>query len=357
MEINPGAIIRDALHSSFHKAKGKIYIFLSAICLGSIGMLVKLIGASDIHYMTLNFYRIFFGFIFLLIIVPSLDKQTFKITKKDAKDFLLVGMLLAISLSLYTTANLFTSIQSAVLIHYSYPFFVLIFAYLILKEQVTRTKIITLVIAIIGLAILNPLDLGANNFGNILALIGAIFFAALVTEMRKEDKTHGIGDVVWFFFFASLLLLPAPFIFGFGDLSNVFIYVLVLGVISTGLAYFLYNIALETIEAEMASIISMITTPLVAISLAVLIIGETLSPKIMIGGSLLILSGIYLQTYLYTQKYINRLIIFLSNHTHINNGEAFGAVEKLKNGIKNSTSRLRRRHIPLRVRRNRTYFK
>ena len=172
-----------------------IYMVLAALCLATIGVLVKLIGDS-IPVMSLNFLRIFIGFITLLIVVPFIDKKWYRITKKDAKEFFLIGVIYAIALSLYTTANIFAPIQNAVLINYSYPFFVLFFGYFILKEKVTTTKIITLVIAFVGLVIINPFQLGKNNFGNLLALGGALFYALLITEMRKENKDYAIGAVI-----------------------------------------------------------------------------------------------------------------------------------------------------------------
>ncbi len=271
-----------------------IYMILAALCLATIGVLVKLIGDS-IPVMSLSFLRVFIGFIVLLIIVPFIDKKWYKITKKDAKEFFLIGIVYAIALSLYTAANIFAPIQNAVLINYSYPFFVLLFGYFILKEKLTATKIITLVIAFIGLAIINPFQFGENNFGNLLALGGAFFYGLLITEMRKEDKNHGIGDVIWFLLFASLITLPFPIIQGLGNLSQVWIYVVLLGIVSTGLAYLFYNLALEKIEAEIGSIIATIITPLVSIILAVLIIGEQLNIRTITGGGLLILSGIYLE--------------------------------------------------------------
>lgn len=275
--------------------KNYIYMVLAAFCLATIGVLVKLIGSSEVHFMTLNFYRIFFGFVFLLMVVPFIDKSVFKITKKEAKEFFMIGVIYAVSLSLYTTANLFAPIQNVVLINYSYPFFVLIFAYFILGEKITTTKIITLILALIGLVVINPFQLGANNIGNTLALLGAFFYAILITEMRKEDKTHTIGDVLWFLFFASLVLLPFPFIYGFGNVSNILGYLLFLGFVSTGLAYLLYNLALEEIEAETGSIIATIITPLVSIILAFFIVHEAINIRIIFGGLLLICSGIYLE--------------------------------------------------------------
>jgi len=273
-----------------------IYMILAALCLATIGVLVKLIG-DNVPVMSLNFLRIFIGFIALIIIVPFIDKKWYKITKKDAKEFFLIGVVYAIALSLYTAANVFASIQNAVLINYSYPFFVLLFGYFLLKEKVTNTKIITLIIAFIGLAIINPFRFGEDNFGNILALAGALFYALLIVEMRKEDKHHGIGDVIWFLLFASVIMLPFPIMQGLGNISQVWIYVVLLGFVSTGLAYIFYNLALEKIEAEIGSIIATIITPLVSIILAVLIIGEQLSIRAIIGGGLLILSGLYLEAH------------------------------------------------------------
>ncbi len=271
-------------------------MILAALCLATIGVLVKLIG-DNVPVMSLNFLRIFIGFIALIIIVPFIDKKWYKITKKDAKEFFLIGVVYAIALSLYTAANVFASIQNAVLINYSYPFFVLLFGYFLLKEKVTNTKIITLIIAFIGLAIINPFRFGEDNFGNILALAGALFYALLIVEMRKEDKHHGIGDVIWFLLFASVIMLPFPIMQGLGNISQVWIYVVLLGFVSTGLAYIFYNLALEKIEAEIGSIIATIITPLVSIILAVLIIGEQLSIRAIIGGGLLILSGLYLEAH------------------------------------------------------------
>jgi drug/metabolite transporter (DMT)-like permease len=267
---------------------------LAAISLGTIGVLVKLIGDS-IPFMTLNFFRVFIGFLFLLLIVPFIDKKTFKQSKRDIKDYFIIGIIYAIALSLYTTANLFAPVQNVVLINYSYPFFLLIFAYFLLKEKITTTKIVTLVIAMVGLIIINLFQFGQNNIGNILALLGAVFYGILIAEMRKEDKSHSIGDVAWFLFFASLVLLPFAIFSGIGNILDVWHYVLLLGVISTGFAYLLYNLALEKIEAEIGSIIATIITPLVSIVLAFLIINEAISLKTILGGALLIIAGVYLE--------------------------------------------------------------
>ena len=116
--------------------------------------------------------------------------------------------------------------------------------------------------------------------------------------MRRENKEHTIGAVVWFFFFSTILLLPFPFIFGWGNLSgNIIWYVLGLGVLSTGFAYLFHNLALENIGAEVSSIFVMIVMPLSGILLAFFILEEGLNTRVIIGGIILIAAGIYLQAH------------------------------------------------------------
>jgi drug/metabolite transporter (DMT)-like permease len=278
--------------------KAYLYAVIAAVLSGTIGVLVKLIDAgSDVHFMTLNFYRIFFGFLFLLAVVPLIDKKVFRVSMDTVKEYFMVGLFLTIALSLYVTANYFAPVNNVSIVATSAPFFILFLAYFMLGEKITTTKIVTLLIAVVGIAIINPFKFEGYVFGNSLALIGSLFYAMLVIGERKEDKKHGFGAVLWFFMFASILLLPFPFIFGFGDLYGVWHLILLLGLFSTGMAYLFYNLALQSLEAEIESIVRTLITPLVSIFLAVIVIGEGLTTRIMIGGGMLILAGIYLETH------------------------------------------------------------
>ena len=270
--------------------KEYISMFIAAICLGTIGIFVKFIGGG-VSSMTLNFYRVFFAFITLLVISPFLDKNTFKVSRNDLLMYALIGFFLAVSLSLNNVAFKLAPVQNVSLITSLFPFFVLIFAYFLLKEEITKKKIIALIIALIGLVIINPIK-AEGTLGNFLSLLIAALDGLLAALMRKEDKTHSIGDVVWFFLFASIFLLPFPFIYGIGEIS---IFVILLGVISTGLAYLFYNYALESLEAEIGSMIILIVAPIVAIMGAFIFLGENINLRVLIGGLVLIGSGIYLE--------------------------------------------------------------
>jgi len=276
--------------------KPYIYIILAGILTGSIGIFVKLIG-NEIHFMTLVFYRMILGFLFVLAVVPFIDKNAFKVKRKDLKDYFIVGILFASTLSLFVVANLFAPVQNVVLITNFSPFLVLILAYFFLKEKITRTKIITLIIGVVGIIIINPFKFGEDALGNYLALTQMVFYSFLVVRMRKENKEHSIGAIIWFFLFATLLLIPFPFIFGWGNISEVLWLVLGLGIFSTGFAYLFHNLALEKIGAEISSIFIMLTMPLSGIVLAFFILREELNSRVIMGGIVLIIAGIYLQAH------------------------------------------------------------
>jgi drug/metabolite transporter (DMT)-like permease len=273
------------------------YAILGSVLLSTIAIFVKLIGES-VPIMTLSFFRVFFAFLVLLAIVPFIDTKWKKIKKNHLKMYALIGLLFAVTISLYNAANLFAPVQNVVLINSAAPVFVLIFAYFLLKEKITKVKIVTLGIAFVGLVIINPFHPGAALWGNIMALLASICYALLISLMRKEEKCQTIGAVIWFFLFATIFMLPFPFIFGIGTAGKIqWLYLLLLGALSTGAAYLFINIALKKIEAENVSIISTLVIPIVAIVLAGILFKEVLSVRIILGGFLLVSAGIYMQVH------------------------------------------------------------
>lgn len=279
---------------------GRILIFVAAIFLGTIGLFVKLVGDS-VHPMVIGFYRVFFAFLILLVISPLIDETTFKVKDKNLWQDALIGLLFAINFGATAAAYVYAPVQNIALILSMSPAIVLIFAYFILKEKITKIKIITIIIALIGLSILNPLRV-EGFIGNMIS-IGVLLTGGLMfVLMRKINSKESIGNVVWFFGFATLFLLPFPIIYGFGTVT---LPAITLGILSTGVAYLFYNMGYETVEAETGSMISNIVAPIVAIVLAILILGEGINIQVITGGAILIVAGIYLKTHTYGPKRIH----------------------------------------------------
>lgn len=270
------------------------YFYLLSASLGfaTIGVLVKSIGNS-MNIMSLNFFRVLFAFIMLLILCPRLDRNIFQVTKKDLRLYAIIGFLIAVGISTYNAAIILSTISNTVILTYTYPFFVLLISSILLKEQIRKFEIVSILGAFLGIVIINPFS-SIHVIGNLLAIISAINFAILISLIRYESRVYTPGKALFSFLFASLFLVPFPFIFGTEGFMENLVYIIPLGMFSTALAHVFMIYALEKIETKVVSILDTITTPVLSIILAYIIIGETLTPNILVGGSILILSGVWL---------------------------------------------------------------
>jgi len=270
-----------------------MYILLAGFLWGFIGISIKLVN-NEINPLSLNFFRFLTAFILLLILSPIIDKNSLRLKKKNIKSYAIIGLLFAITTSLFVFAVSKTTISNTVILQAFQPFFLMVIAYFWLKEKITVTKVVTLIIGLIGVYIVHPLSTG-ELIGNISAIVSGFFFALLTAYMRSADKKMHHTSTLWYMFFAALFMLPFPFIFGAGLLMKNIIYILMLGGLGTGLGYFFYNLALEKMEAEVAGLFAMILLPISSIIFGIIVIKEALPLMTIIGGLVLIGSGIYLE--------------------------------------------------------------
>ena len=149
-------------------------------------------------------------------------------------------------------------------------------------------------IALLGLAVINPFGEGLYSIGTILAFAQAFVYSIFIVYTRYEEKKHRLGSVFWIFLFATLYLTPFVLKSGFGDYRSVIHYILILGILSTGLAYLLLIYGLRKTKAENAAILVLISHTVSSILFAILFIKETITLNMFVGGVLLISSGVYL---------------------------------------------------------------
>ncbi len=268
-------------------------ILTTMLCLSFIGIFVKLIGGA-VPAMTVSFFRTAIGFLFLLSFVPWIDGATFLNFKKEMKHYAIIGLLMALGFSMTIFALNYAPISNVVLVMTTNVLFVSLFASHFLHERISTREKGAMALGIVGVVIMNPFH-GGYMVGNVLALLVAISGALLVVFMRAEEKNHTAGASMWFLFFAMLFLLPAPFIWGVGNIPQNWFWLLMLGVLCTGLAYLLLSYGLEKVKAEDVSIISMISQPVFAITLAYFLLGEVPSGRMLVGGGVLLVAGIILE--------------------------------------------------------------
>ena len=284
----------------------KTFLLLSLITVSeaTIGVFVKLTGDA-IPIQTLNFYALGFAAAFLAVSIPYATGQPLRLPRGNARDTIVIGVLIAAQISVFNYAMTLVPIANAVVFWSVAPFFVFIFSALFLGEPAKTGYVLIFGLALAGIVVAKPLS-GGTWFGNLVALSDGAIYAAMVTYMRHEGRSETGNDIFWSMAAAAILLSPSLFFAGPGDVGRIVAYpglatalpvtlwVAGLGVVSTGFAYFGISLVLKRINANIYALVDIIVSPVVAASFGFLVFGEVPAPGMIIGGGLLLFAGFLL---------------------------------------------------------------
>ena len=220
-----------------------------------------------------------------------------KLTRRQILQVLGVGFVgYGLSLSLQFLGTKLSTAANGSLVTSATPAFVLIFAWLLLRERITRLRLLSLVLATLGVvAVIDPrsAQLDPGLFAGNLALIGAALTWALYSVLVR--KTTQSLDVLLFSLIAFLGGLPVTLpagawewvVLDIGEITpGVIAGILFLGIISTALAMVLWNTAFALVDASLASL-TFFAQPLVGTLLGWFFLGEHITPLFLLGGLLI----------------------------------------------------------------------
>ena len=220
-----------------------------------------------------------------------------KITRKQFWQAVGVGFVgYGVSLSLQFLGTKLSTAANGSLVTSATPAFVLIFAWILLKEKITSLRLIALLLATLGVvAVIDPRSAQLNPdlfAGNLLLLGAALTWALYSVLVRKATQAL---DVLPFSLIAFLGGLPISIPAGARELETIGVGeislgvvggVLFLGVISTALAMVLWNTAFAYLDASLASL-TFFAQPVVGTLLGWLFLGEEITPLFLAGGMLI----------------------------------------------------------------------
>lgn len=191
------------------------------------------------------------------------------------------GLLLAciVSMKLTTAAN-------AILLQFTSPVFAALFDWLLYRQRPSRADMVTFATVGIGLAVFFSGEVTNGHWlGNSVALLSGAFAAANALSLRKvpgAGQVHTVlcGNIVLF-----LVCLPFLWRADFTLLATA--QAALLGALGMGLGWVLYAVAIPSVTAVQALLI---TTPEAVLNpiFVLLIIGEQPSLTTVIGGSIVL---------------------------------------------------------------------
>lgn len=277
---------------------GSIYLALAASIWGGMYVVVKIV-VSVIPPLELVWMRYLVAIITLLMI-GLITQQKWRIHKRDFVIIIAIGIIgNAISIVTQETGTMLSSAQTGAIITSSTPAFMVIFARLLLKEQLNLKKEISVCLATIGVYLIvgvNPVNL-SSKLGGVSLLIAALTWALMSVLVKRVPSNYSPIVVTTYSILVALIVLT-PFVLGrlhsinISQLTHPTIWggVLYLGIVSTAGGFLLWNRGLQMLNASSGGLFFFFQ-PVVGTLLGWLILGEKIGVTFWL-GSILILSGV-----------------------------------------------------------------
>ena len=261
---------------------------LSMLIFGSNGSLAAHISLQSGQIVLLRTLLGGAALTLLVLLRGGFDRDALR---SELRFLLLGGAVLGANWAALFEAYRLLNVSLATLIYYVGPMLVLLLSPLLFREKLSSAKLAAVCLVAVGLVCISgSIALGRLSVkGLLVAILAALFYASLIVLNKHIVRTPGIQtaaielDVAFLVVLAYVLCtagLPRPQI---AELP----YIAMLGLVNTGLAYFLYFSGLQRLPAQSVALISYVD-PVSALLFSALLLHEALTPLQLLGAVLII---------------------------------------------------------------------
>jgi drug/metabolite transporter (DMT)-like permease len=277
---------------------GSIYLALASSIWGGMYVVVKVV-VMVIPPLELVWMRYLVAIVALLVI-GFITRQKWHIDKRHFLIIIAIGIIgNTISIVTQETGTMLTTAQTGAIITSSTPAFMVIFARLLLKEQFTLKKVLSVSLATIGVFLIvgvGHVNL-SSKLGGISLIVAALTWALMSVLVKRVPSEYSQIVVTTYSILVALIVLtpsvlPRLHAINFSELTHPAIWggVLYLGIVSTAGGFLLWNRGLQMLNASSGGLFFFFQ-PVVGTLLGWLILGESIGVTFWI-GSILILTGV-----------------------------------------------------------------
>lgn len=276
------------------RSRARMNVILSMLIFGTIGLFARSIPLPSA---LVALIRGLIGAPFLLLVMLlRKERPALRDIKRNLPLLCASGLLLGFNWILLFEAYRFTTVANATLGYYTAPIIIVAVSPVILRERMTVKKLLCVLAALLGMVFVsgaaeNGIPSLAEARGLLLALGAAVFYAAIVMLNKKLKNISAFDRTLVQIAVSALALLPYNLIAGnFQGISiNGFsaLMLLILGVVHTGLAFYLYFGSMEELPAQTLAILSYID-PVTALILSALLLREEMSIYGLLGAALVL---------------------------------------------------------------------
>lgn len=265
---------------------------LAMTIFGTIGLFVKFI---ELPSTVIALSRGALGTLFLLLVLKLLKRRINTASvKSNFKHLAIAGVALGLNWIFLFEAYRLTSVATATLAYYMAPIILILLSPILLHERIPLGKWICVICALFGMSLISGVWEGSENValdGITMGLIAACFYASVVINNKFLKGLDPYDSSIVQLAVAAIVLLPyVLFTVDFSVLkpdTTTIGLTLAVGILHTGVAYWLYFSALPKLEAARIAIFSYID-PAIAILLSVFVLMEPMTTAGIIGAVLIL---------------------------------------------------------------------
>ena len=275
------------------KLDPRLLLIISMATFGTIGLFVKGIDLSsaEIALWRAVLAAALIG-IFLLI---TKQRIPFKKIKRELPLLLASGCAMGINWIFLFEAYKYTSVSAATLSYYFAPVIVTLLCPILFKEKMTPKAWICFGASTVGIVLITGLGNvadGSNHFlGILFGLLAALFYATVIMLNKFIKNVGGIHRTFLQFISAVVTLVPYVLLTSGIHITALdgagIVYLLIVGLIHTGITYCLYFSSLGELKGGEVALLSYID-PLVAVLVSVFVLNEEMTPLQIVGGLLIL---------------------------------------------------------------------
>lgn len=275
-----------------NRSKSLIFFIASMVIFGTNGLIVANIslGSAEIVLM-----RTFLGSLFLLAIVLVKRSFSFADLKADLVPATMGGAALGLNWVLLFSAYRSAGVGLSTLTYYCGPIIVLALSPVLFKEKLTWNKLLAIAAVAVGMfCITGDIEPGSDVQTGILFGGGAaLLYASLIVANKRVKRLSGLNcamyELIVAFFVVLIYLLASNVKLPVIPAAEDIVWVLAIGLVNTGLAYYLYFSSLQKLPGQTVALVCYID-PLTALLVSGAFLGEKLF-AVQIAGAVLILGG------------------------------------------------------------------
>lgn len=279
-----------------NKINGFLYGLLSSASFGLIPLFAIPAMQNGMQFDSILLYRFIFACIALGCIL-LLDRQSFRISRKDILPLLLLTLLYLMSAVFLFWGYKLMASGVATTIHFMYPVLTTLIMMLFFKEKKSIWRIGAILLAVTGVYFLSGggTETGTVSFtGLFIVLLSALGYALYLVTMSqmKIGKMKGLKLTFYVFLFGGILLFIG--IGTFGEIQAIpngrtTGNLILLALIPTVISNLALVRAVKSIGSTLASVLGAME-PVTAVCIGIIIFGEAFTTSIGLGITLIIIA-------------------------------------------------------------------